>query len=555
MYNDYQNNNRELKYFIYARKSSEDKNKQIASIPAQIKELKAIALKENINIVDIITEEKSAKAPGRDGFNKMVERIHKGESNAILCWKLDRLSRNPVDGGTVSWLIQQGIVQNIKTHSRDYYPSDNVLMMQVELGMANQFIRDLSDNTKRGMRKRIEDGWYLGKAPIGYLNIEGPRKTRIIDFDPTKKAIIRNLFDQFMTGNHSIESLRNLAVNEYGLRSGSGKKLSKSSIGRMLTNPFYMGKFEYPTGSGILIEGKHQNLITKREYDRVQDIISGRGRPRKKVHTHAFTGLLRCGECGCSITADPPRVKFFKKTKPRIYKYYHCTKKRDDLSCNEPSIEEKELTKQFKQLVSMIDLKENVSDWVISKIKLEKAKVTNDTKEIATQLNQKYQLCVDKIDKLVDKNLEGLMSDYIYKEKMDELEDEKKTLLKNLNELDDEYSNRIDTIIKAFNFAKNLNQLWDEGGLEEKKLIMSTLGSNLFLKHQKVFIQMSSEFQLISKHQKQLNSLSGRIEPVQNALQKDVIEGLNEQEIIWGDQWGSNPRQPLPQSGALPTEL
>lgn len=120
---------------------------------------------------------------------------------------------------------------------------------------------------------------------------------------------------------------------------------------------------------------------------------------------------------------------------------------------------------------------------------------------------------------------------------MSELEEEKKTLLRNLNDLDDEYTNRMNTIIKAFNFAKNLNQLWEEGDLEDKKMIMSTLGSNLFLKQQKVFIQMSSEFQLISKHQKQLDSLSGRIEPIQNGLQKAQSEVLEEQGFIWGSLW------------------
>lgn len=137
----------------------------------------------------------------------------------------------------------------------------------------------------------------------------------------------------------------------------------------------------------------------------------------------------------------------------------------------------------------------------------------------------------------MDKNLEGLLSDTIFREKMSELEDEKKTLLRNLNDLDDEYTNRMDTIIKAFNFAKNLNQLWEEGDLEDKKMIMSTLGSNLFLKQQKVFIQMSSEFRLISKHQKQLNLLSGRIEPIQNGLQKVQSEVLEEQSFIWGRLW------------------
>ena len=144
------------KYVLYARKSSEAEDRQVASIDAQIGELKKMAGELGIDVVASITESKSAKAPGRPEFNRMLELISKGSVKGILCWKLDRLARNPVDGGQISWLLQQGVLQQIQTYGRAYYPSDNVLMMQVELGMANQFIRDLSVNVKRGLRKKVD---------------------------------------------------------------------------------------------------------------------------------------------------------------------------------------------------------------------------------------------------------------------------------------------------------------------------------------------------------------------------------------------------------------
>ncbi len=151
----------QIKYFLYARKSSEDKGKQVASIPSQIQDLKRLTKQHKLNILEILEEEQSAKAPGRPIFSQMIERIHNGDARGIICWKLDRLARNPIDGGTISWMLQQSVIKHIQTYQRSYYPTDNVLMMNLEFGMANQFILDLSTNTKRGQRNKIKEGCFL----------------------------------------------------------------------------------------------------------------------------------------------------------------------------------------------------------------------------------------------------------------------------------------------------------------------------------------------------------------------------------------------------------
>ena len=157
------NDNNKIKYFIYARKSSESEDKQVQSIDDQVEELQKLAKNSNLTIVNIFSEAKSAKAPNRPIFNEMLERIRNGEANGILCWKLNRLARNPIDGGTISWMLQEGTVQHIQTYGRGYSPSDNVIMMSVEFGMANQFIRDLRVDTKRGLKSKAERGWYSNK--------------------------------------------------------------------------------------------------------------------------------------------------------------------------------------------------------------------------------------------------------------------------------------------------------------------------------------------------------------------------------------------------------
>ena len=139
-----------IKYLLYARKSSDSEDRQIQSIDAQINRLKKVATDLDLNIKKVYIESKSAKKPNnRPVFDEVIERIENGEADGILCWQINRLSRNPIDSGKLSWLLQRGVLKSIQTIDRQYLPEDNVLIFSVESGVANQYILDLSKNTKR----------------------------------------------------------------------------------------------------------------------------------------------------------------------------------------------------------------------------------------------------------------------------------------------------------------------------------------------------------------------------------------------------------------------
>ena len=127
-----------LKYALYVRKSSEDTSKQIQSIDNQIQVLKDKAKKDGLKIVKVYQESKSAKTPNkREQFKQMLEDISSGKIDGIICWKLDRLSRNPIDGGQIQYLLQSKTIKEIVTYERTYYPNDSSIMMTIELGGLN----------------------------------------------------------------------------------------------------------------------------------------------------------------------------------------------------------------------------------------------------------------------------------------------------------------------------------------------------------------------------------------------------------------------------------
>ena len=138
-----------------------------------------------------------------------MQDIENGKVNAIVTWKLDRLSRNPTDSGRIQQLLQDGKLKHILTSDKSYYPEDNAIVFSVEAGMSNQYIRELAVNTKRGMASKAEKGGKNGVPPIGYLN-DVINKT--ITIDPDRFELVRILWDKMLTGTYSIAELTRYAI-------------------------------------------------------------------------------------------------------------------------------------------------------------------------------------------------------------------------------------------------------------------------------------------------------------------------------------------------------
>ena len=214
-----------IRYLIYLRKSTDSDDRQIQSIEDQRKELETIARQLKLEIKGVYQENQSAKKPGRPEFNRMLTDIRKGKANGILCWKINRLTRNPIDSGEIQYMLQEGTIQSIQTLGREYKTGDNVLMMSVETGMANQYIIDLSRDVKRGMYSKVEKGWRPGRAPIGYKNDKGgDQGSKIVHVDEEKFPIVRKMWDYMLTGQYSVSKLVDIANNEWGLRTTVRKK-------------------------------------------------------------------------------------------------------------------------------------------------------------------------------------------------------------------------------------------------------------------------------------------------------------------------------------------
>jgi len=198
------------KYFLYCRKSTDDEDRQILSIEAQLAELREFAVKEKLEIVDSLCESKTAKEPGRMKFGEMLDRIERGQADGIIAWHPDRLARNSIDGGKIIYLVDKGIIKSLKFPSFwfDSTPQGK-FMLNIAFGQSKYFIDNLRENVKRGFRQKLRRGEYPAKAPIGYLN---DLRTKTLILDTERHKLVRKMFELYSTGNYSLEDLQKLGL-------------------------------------------------------------------------------------------------------------------------------------------------------------------------------------------------------------------------------------------------------------------------------------------------------------------------------------------------------
>ena len=516
-------NNKKIKYFLYARKSSESEDRQMASIDSQIKELNRIVKQNNLGIVRVFSESMSAKSPGRPIFGEMIAKIKQGKANGIICWKLNRLARNPIDGGEISWMLQQGIIQHIQTFGRSYYPADNVIVMAVELGMANQFIRDLSVDTKRGLKTKAERGWYPAFATLGYMNNPFKRKgEKEIIKDPERYDLVRKMFDLILTGNYSPPQIRKIIIEDWALKNKQGKKIARSTVYRILSDTFYYGEFEYPKESGNWYQGKHEPMISREEYDKIQILLGKKNRRRPQKHTFAFTGIIRCGECGAMITAEN-KIKRQKNGNVHHYTYYHCTKRKKP-NCSQKIITKEKLESQIEELLRQIEIPKEFKNWALNILKQENEKESRDRNQILSSQQKAYNSCVKKLDGLIDMRANKEITEEEFLKKKSEILKEKGRLKELIGDSDKRVDNWIDEATKIFTFAELARLKFKNGTLEEKKAILSALGSNLLLRDGKLDILMQKPLLCIKKAVPEVNKIHNRLEPLKNSENEPNFE-------------------------------
>lgn len=477
---------------VYARVSSEEQKKEGYSIPAQTKLLKDYATREEFEVVRDYVDVETAKVPGRPGFNEMIEFfLQQSKVNGsqqicriLLVEKTDRLYRNLKDYVTVDELdieihfVKEGVVLSPESHSSEKF------MHLIKVGMAKAYVENLGEEIKKGMHEKAAQGLWPCQAPAGYGNVVLPNGKKGIEPDPVTAPIVTKMFEWYATGKYSLAEIARMAADA-GLKFGRQDNLA-ATVHNILKNPIYYGDFRFV---GKMYRGIHTPLVTKELWDRVQDARKNRGnrKPRRAKHNFAFSNLIQCGHCGCSLVGELKKQKYI---------YYHCTGYKG--KCDEPYVREEVLEERFTEVLRSLRFDDEILELVSSSLRESHfdEKLFHD--EAVERLQTEYKRLQNRIDQMYVDKLDGRVTAEFFDQKSAEWRDEQQGILHNMEQHQNANQNYLEEGVGILELAKRAGGLFEKQPASEKRLLLDFVVSNSTWANGELKVDFRQPFDLIA---------------------------------------------------------
>jgi site-specific DNA recombinase len=504
------------KYIAYYRKSTDTEDKQVLSLESQAEVVKDFADRKGLSVPAQFEfrESYSAKKSGaRPVFNKIVDLLSSNKAQGLIAYKADRFTRNYGDLDTLIELLRNGTEVWASDFGQYTNDANGHMMLGFNAVIAKRKIDDLSEDTKRGLNTKINNKVWPGWAPLGYLNLDGlgrlagkqytPQKQRLledlgrqlerIEQDPLFASLIKEAFEIYAYQDVSLKNLC-ILLAEKGLRNRNGNKIARATLEQILKNPFYYGTMRWKGG---LLPGSHQPIISKTLFNEVQERLDNKNhfKSRGLKLSFLYRGLIRCGECGCSITAEN-KIKQQKNGNVHRYIYYRCTKSKG--GCGQVYITEPELEKELSKIFRNFVLSEEQAGAIQTKLK--ELFQEDNTYQKKQEILLKTRLTKLEIEKktLFRKMVSGNSDDErAYLEVKNDIQNEISDLTSGLDNIGQHSIDWIEQSSNLLYLAQHAQGLFLEGTKEEKQTLINCVSSNLFLKDKKIQYSLKEPFSLL----------------------------------------------------------
>jgi site-specific DNA recombinase len=479
---------------IYARVSSKEQEKEGFSIPAQLKLLKEYAAANGFAIAQEYVDVETAKQTGRAAFGEMVAYLKAHPSvRVMLVEKTDRLYRNLKDWVTVDELDvemhfpKEGVMLSRESRSSEKF------MHGIKVLMAKNYIDNLSEEARKGMQEKAEQGIWPTKCPLGYLNITGPDGKKVIATDPAIAPLIAKLFEWYARGDISLKEAARKAHAAGLAYPKSGAKVPVSTIHTILRNRLYTGWFEW---NGKLIQGRHGALVPVELWERVQAVIDGRlsNNTRRGRRDFAFSGLISCKQCSCAVVGE---------IKKQRYVYYHCTGYADKCqgtpaSCRRKYVREEALEAQFTELLGRLKFDDEVLEWVRDALHASHADERHEHDEAIRRHQAEYKRLQERINAMYVDKLDGVIDTAFFEKMSGRWRDEQNRCLHEIERLQSADQSYMEEGVQLLELAQNAQKLFEQQEPREKRRLLNFVLSNCTWEDGEVVANFRQPFDLLA---------------------------------------------------------
>lgn len=488
-----------MKSVIFCRVSSKEQEETGYSLPAQEKFLREYADKQGLEVAKVFAiSESAAGTIQRKTFNAMVAYVRKKNICAIIVETTDRLTRNFSDVPIIdAWitesedhqihLAKEACVLHNSSRSHEWF------MWRVKVATAEYYVRLLSENVKKGQKEKLAQGWIPTKPPLGYKTVgETGHKIHIIDKGTA--PLVRKMFELYASGNYSIKALGK-KMHAEGMRSPKGNKLVNSRLHSLLRDPFYMGKIRW---NDEIHEGKHEPLISKELFDKVQAMLVSKTTPKYRKHNYLFQGLIRCAGCNGLITWE----------KQRTHHYGHCNHYHD---CAQKTwIKEPEVEEQLLSGFDNLKLKNSrIVEWLKKALKESHQDEIEYHNSTVGELQTRYEAVQKRMDKLYDDKLDEKITPEFYNRKFKQYSDEKDELTETIKRHSNASTGYLNLGINLYELSQKAKKIYlkakAKGMLTEQKNLIRLVFAKLILDEGKLSWEYSKAFKILSEAVEETN--------------------------------------------------
>lgn len=455
--------------FGYVRVSTAKQGEGV-SLEAQTEAITAFAERHGLSITRWFEEKETAAKSGRPVFNAMVAELRRGRADGLIIHKIDRSARNFADWAKIGDLADSGIDVHFATESLDFSSRGGRLTADIQAVIAADYIRNLREETIKGITGRLKQGLYPFKAPLGYLDNGGGKPKTL---DPVRAPLVRQAFELYASGRRSLRSLV-IEMDRRGLRTEKGRAPVRSVIETMLGNPFYCGLIRLKR-TGALYKGIHEPLISTTLFEEVQARKSGRTVQKRTRHQFAYRGLFRCQSCHNAMIAE----------RQKGHVYYRCQTK----GCPTKTVREEVIETTVWQTlrdtklsdVDVAYLTEAISDWFASR---------RDTPRVLTLTNELEALKA-KLDRLTDALIDRLIDEETFNDRKARLLMERARFEEQKHEAE-KSAPSAERVRQFLELAKNLATTYLMADPVEKREIVEITTSNRFVRGKSVGLEPSN---------------------------------------------------------------
>ncbi len=457
---------------LYARVSTKDQEREGYSIPAQKELLVAYAADKGFDVVHEFVDVETAKRAGRTAFSEMVTFLKKTRTcKVVLVEKTDRLYRNLKDWVRLDdmdleiHLAKEGVVLSDGSRSTDKF------MHGIRVLMAKNYIDNLSEEVRKGMRQKAQEGHWPNPAPIGYLNRREAGKSTLVR-DPERAPLIAGVFERCAAGQ-SIDDIV-AWVRQAGMKGKHGGVVTKSTIHSVLRNPLYAGQFWW---DGVLYDGKDPTLISVTLFDRAQARLDGHHDTRVNTHEFAFSGLIRCAHCGLAVVAEIQKKKYI---------YYHCSR-----NCQkEPFVREEKLVDMFGSVLRALHLGDKGMELAREVLLDSRKSIKADAEARQQAARLRYDRLTHLIDKAYEDKLEGRVDEEFFQRRREEWDRERTALVETMQRLNKADRENLDLAVQVLEIGNRAYELYNEASVTEKRQLLDLLCSNCEMGNGRLMINL-----------------------------------------------------------------